>query len=156
MSNSNKRQVLIAIMNNRRDFEIAQNNRWYRIPVKSAPKRVKANYLAFYQTKIFGTEKWAVNYFTEIVDCKVVKRIDLLPDEPSHHMAENDYYKITISELKPLPHPIISKRWRRIVFIPTTLDKLLKATEINDLFDDSPLEDIVWYEFKQEGIEAER
>jgi len=30
-------RVLVAVMNNRRDFEIARDEGWYRIPVKHAP-----------------------------------------------------------------------------------------------------------------------
>lgn len=156
MYNPSEKQVLVAIMNNLRDFKTAQTKRWYRIPVKSAPKKVKAHFLAFYQTKAFGGEKWAVNYFAEIINYRVVKRIELLPDETLHPMANEDYYKLTIGELQCLSHPIISKRWRRIVFIPTTMEKFQKAEEINDLYNESPLEDKVWHEFKEEGIEAER
>jgi very-short-patch-repair endonuclease len=36
------------------------------------------------------------------------------------------------------------------------MDKLLRATEINDLYDESPLEDLLWDELKQLGIRAER
>jgi very-short-patch-repair endonuclease len=42
------------------------------------------------------------------------------------------------------------------VFIPTTLQKLQRAREINDLFHESPLEDDLWEAFKQKNIEAER
>ena len=34
---------------------------WYRIPLKSAPKTVAVDWLAFYQTAKFGEEKWAIN-----------------------------------------------------------------------------------------------
>ena len=54
-------RVLVAVMNDRRDFEIARHEGWYRIPLKRAPSRVGADYLAFYQTKAFGDEKWAIN-----------------------------------------------------------------------------------------------
>ncbi len=30
--------VLIAILNNRRDFQIARDQHWYRIPVERAPR----------------------------------------------------------------------------------------------------------------------
>jgi hypothetical protein len=42
--------VLVAVVNNRRDLEIARLLGWYRIPVRSAPKAVGVDYLAFYQT----------------------------------------------------------------------------------------------------------
>jgi very-short-patch-repair endonuclease len=42
------------------------------------------------------------------------------------------------------------------VFIPTTWSKFSAAVEINDLFDESPLEDRLWAEFKRLQIGAER
>ncbi len=151
-----RKSVLIAIVNNKRDFAIAKEQHWYRIPLKSAPKRVKTDYLAFYQTKVFGEEKWAVNYHAQIKRYEVVKRYELFPEERNHIRADEDYYKIEIGDLKKLPHPIISRKWRRITFIPTTWEKFIRAEEINDLFDESPLEDRLWSEFKGEQIEAER
>ncbi len=58
MKVSKNKRVLVAIINNKKDFEIARSQGWYRIPVKKAPKKIKANYLAFYLTKIFGEKKW--------------------------------------------------------------------------------------------------
>ncbi len=52
--------VLVAIMNNQRDFEIARLLGWYRIPLRSAPKVVAVDYLAFYQTEAFDEEKWRI------------------------------------------------------------------------------------------------
>lgn len=43
-----------------------------------------------------------------------------------------------------------------MTFIPTTWRKFQQAEEINDLWDESPLEDEVWSAFKYEGIVAER
>ncbi len=42
------------------------------------------------------------------------------------------------------------------MFIATTWDKFRTATEINDLYDESPLEDRLWAEFKRLAINAER
>ena len=67
-------QVLVAIMNNRRDFAIARDEHWYRIPVKSAPSAVVAQRLAFYQTKAFGEQAWAINYWAEVKARRIVKR----------------------------------------------------------------------------------
>lgn len=144
-------------MNNRRDWQIVRQDGWYRIPVKSAPREVgRTRYLAFYQTKAFGPERWAVNYYAPVLDCRVVPRRELLPDESAHPRAEEPYFQLRLGDLRPLPRPIASRRLRRIVFIPTSWDKLLRAEEINDLFDESPLEDVVWAAFKRDRIEAER
>ena len=68
-----------------------------------------------------------------------------------------DLWVITrLSPLQRLPKPIISRRWRRVVFIPTTWQKFVNAVEINDLYDESPLEDRLWVELKRVQINAER
>jgi very-short-patch-repair endonuclease len=149
-------RVLVAVMNNERDLRIAREQGWYRIPVRSAPAIMEFGRLALYQTKVFGDEGCAINYWAEVKGLQVVKRHELLPEEGDHPRAHEDYYKVEIGELHRLPRPIVSRRGRRIVFIPTTLAKFRQAREINDLFHESPLEDILWEAFKEEGLEAER
>jgi hypothetical protein len=58
-------RVLVAIMNNRRDFEVARDEGWYRIPHKHAPQSTtEAAALAFYFTKGFGEEeKWSIRWY---------------------------------------------------------------------------------------------
>jgi hypothetical protein len=153
---SSSQRVLVAVMNDRRDFENARDEGWYRIPLKRAPRRVGADYLAFYQTKAFDNEKWAVNYYAPTRRYRLVTRAELLPEEADHPRAAEQYYKVEIGPLQRLSRPIPSKRLRRITFIPTTLERLLKAEEINDLWDRGSREDRLWEAFKREGIEAER
>ncbi len=153
---SSSQRVLVAVMNDPRDLEIARHEGWYRIPLKRAPARVAADYLAFYQTKAFGDEKWAVNYYAPTRRYRLVTRAELLPEEADHPRAREPYYKVEIGPLQRLPRPIPSKRLRRVAFIPTTLERLLRAEEINDLWDRGSREDGLWEAFKQEGIEAER
>lgn len=71
-------------------------------------------------------------------------------------LGEESSLNTRMGDLKRLPNPIVSKRGRRIVFIPTTLEKFRAAKEINDLFHESPLEDKLWDEFKRNGVDAER
>ncbi|HUS69731.1 MAG TPA: DUF559 domain-containing protein [Anaerolineae bacterium] len=153
-------EVLVALMNNLLDFNIARDQRWYRIPVSSARKRLKERWpprwLAFYQTKVFGPEGWAINHYAAVQRVRVVPRRELLPEDSGHPRADELYHKIEIGPLQRLPQPILSARWRRIVFIPTTWDKFISAAEINDLYDESSLEDRLWGEFKRHKIAAER
>ena len=153
-------EVLVAIVNNTSDFEFVKNQNWYRIPVSSVKKWLKERWppqwLAFYQTKIFGDEAYSVSYYAEVLDIRKVFRWELFPDDPLNEKSNRRYYQLILSPLKELPQPILSRRWRRIVFIPTTWRKFVSAIEINDLFDESPLEDCLWREFKQHNIPAER
>jgi very-short-patch-repair endonuclease len=85
-----------------------------------------------------------------------VRRRELFPDLPGDPKAEREYFKIEFHELRPLPDPIISRRLRRILFISTTFLRFQQAQEINDVFHESPLEELLWETFKAERIEAER
>ena len=155
--NKTNKNVLVAIVPRKKDWEIIKTQHWYRIPVKSAPAIInQVKFLAFYQPKVFAKDKWSVNYYAEVKNFEIVKRIELLPDEPKHVRSENEYYKITISELKKLPRPIPSRRWRRITFIPTTYNRLFEAKEINDLYCTTPIEEKMYRSLQKEKIPAER
>jgi hypothetical protein len=56
---------------------------------------------------------------------------DLLPGESDHPRAEQRYYKLQLGKLVELPHPIPSRRLRRITFVLTNGKRLNKAWEIN-------------------------
>jgi very-short-patch-repair endonuclease len=153
-------EVLVAILRSHQDFAIAREQNWYRIPVDSAQRLLKdrwpPTWLAFYQTKAFGDQAYAVNYLCKVTDIRIMARSELLPDEPKDERSERLYHKIAFDRLSPLQAPIPSQRFRRFVFIPTTLRKLKAAAEINDLFDDSPLENKLWSALKAVRISAER
>jgi len=157
---SKRGEVLVAIVNKKRDFAIIQNKNWYRIPVFSAKKWLKERWppqwVAFYQTKVFGDEAYSVSYYAQVLDIRKVRRWQLFPNEPPGKKDNYWYYQLILSPPKKLPKPILSRRWRRIIFIPTTWQKFINAVEINDLYDESPLEDRLWAEFKRHNIPAER
>jgi len=157
---SNRGEILVAILNNRLDFNLAYEQHWYRIPVGSVKKMLKERWppqwLAFYQTKFFGPEAHAVHYFARVLNIQTVSRSHLFPDEPPNPKSGQSYYKLNLEPLQRLPQPIFSRRLRRIIFIPTTLKKFFAAAEINDLYDESPLEDRLWAAFKRLQIQAER
>jgi very-short-patch-repair endonuclease len=147
-------------MNNLLDFAIAGDEHWYRIPVHVVESRLKKCWppqcLAFYQTKVFGSEAYAVNYYSRVLAVHKVFRWQLFAEQPRDERGKQRYYKLWLSPLQRLPQPILSRRWRLIVFIPTTWQKFVNAVEINDLYDESPLEDRLWAELKRLNINAER
>lgn len=151
--------TLVGYLRKKRDLAILKKEKWYRIPVSSAPKILQqVEYLAFYQPSAFGEDKWRVRYYGRTVDMEQVKRIELLPNEPANKNRDELYYRIEIPDLEELPQPILNKhRDKRIPsFIQTTLHKLHNAEAIDDLFHDSPLEDELWRYLKENGIETER
>ena len=148
--------VLVVIMNSQRDFAIARDQHWYRIPLKRAPKRgVHAPILAFYQTKAFGDEKWSINYYAHATAWEIVPRIQLLPDEAKHPRANELYYKVHLGELRRLPHPIVSRKWRRITFIMTHWERLETAYEISELLHGTIWEERLWRALRRMGRLAE-
>lgn len=158
-STSKRGEVLVAIINNSSDFAIAHDWRWYRIPISSVAKRLKKRWpprwLAFYFTKVFGHERHAVNYYARVVDIRKVYRWELFQDNPPEK-RNRQYYQLFLQPLQRLPKPILSRRFRNIIFIPTTWHKFINAVEINDLYDESSLEDRLWAELKRLQIVAER
>jgi very-short-patch-repair endonuclease len=153
---SEKGEALVAILKERRDFDTLINEGWYRIPVQKAPRCSPPAWLAFYQPKVFAKQAYAVRYYGRVGKIEKLPRRVLRPDEPTHPKADQPYYRVELEQLQELPHPISSRRLRRIVFIPTTYHKLMHAEEINDLFNESPLEDRLWDELKVRRISAER
>jgi very-short-patch-repair endonuclease len=158
--NDGRGEVLVAIVQRPLDMTYAREQHWYRIPVESVEKRLKhrwpPKWLAFYQTKAFGSEAFAVRYYAHVKSTSMVSRHELFPDEPRDEKSGKTYYKLSLGSIEQLLRPIHSRRWRRIVFIPTTLAKFHDASEINDLYDESPLEDKLWAAMKRIGITAER
>jgi hypothetical protein len=128
-------RVLVAIMNNRRDFEIARDEGWYRVPVKTAPQSTtEAAVLALYFTKAFGEEKWSIRWYAPVRGHELARRRDLLPQEPDHPRADEVYYKLQLGPLMKLELPIYSLRWRRVTFIESSWDRFTAAEEVNDLY----------------------
>ncbi len=151
--------TLVALVPSMKDWDIIRTQGWYRIPVRFAPPMVKEGtieYIAFYFPGAFGDERQIVRWFAPVSSLLMRKRVELFPNEPGHKHAAWDYYVVGCKELRPLPNAIPSRKARRILFIPTTLEKLLTAPEINYLFNDSPLEDLLWKGLLEAGIPSER
>jgi hypothetical protein len=85
---------------------------------------------------------------------ELARRRDLLPDEPDHPRADQEYYKLQLGPLERLDPPIISLRWRRVTFIETTWDRFQVAQEINELYASGA--DGLFVTLKEMGIDPER
>ena len=152
--------VLVALMNDPKDWAILHERKWYRIPIKNAPTNIKdktAKYLAFYHTSKFQGLKWTIRTYGRIKNCCDVSRQELFPDEPLNSTkAHKRYYKIELESLQQLPEPIVSRRGHRLTFVPTTERKFFNHTDINFLFNDSPLEERFFELMTQHNIPIER
>jgi very-short-patch-repair endonuclease len=158
MPETENKELLVALLPRTSSLDILKSEGWYHIPVESAPRRWPPKVIAFYQGKVFGKEEgYKIRYYGEVSRIDTVPRKELFPDDQENqHKAENLYYCVHIKELEERPVPIVSYRPRRLVFIPTTLEKFNNAGQINDLFDGSPLEDRLWKALKHINILAER
>ncbi|MEO8147220.1 MAG: DUF559 domain-containing protein [Bacteroidia bacterium] len=146
-------------MNNHKDFAIARNELWYRIPKDKAPPNIRehtAKLISFYHTKVFKNENSTIRWFGEIKSISIVKRKDLFPKEIENAKTENEYFKLEFYPLKELVIPIISLRPRWQLFIQTTEEKFFSAKEVNFLFSRSELEDKFWTSLLKLNIYAER
>ena len=112
--------------------------------------------LAFYQTKAFGDEAYAVRHFAHVREIRTVERSELFPEEPPNAKTGRRYYQLLLEDLQSLEAPIVSRRWRRIVFIPSTWARFWAATEINELYHGSSLEERLYAALRGEGLHAER
>ncbi|MFQ5931694.1 MAG: hypothetical protein ACE5MM_04755 [Nitrospiraceae bacterium] len=125
--------VLVAILNTPRDLEIAQTLGWYRIPLVSAPKTVRVEWIAFYLPASFEDHKWSVRYLAEVRGHELRSRRELLFQELDNKRVDEPYYKIQLGPVFELSPPIPSRSWRRFTFLYTTGERLMQARDLKQL-----------------------
>jgi len=145
--------VLVGVLKNRRDLKILLTEKWYRMPVAYAPKRL-FHYLAFYQPALFGREGKGIQYYARVLNSRTFLRSDLLPAESSHPRAGDYYFKIRVGKIRKLSRPIKNTTPRRVSFGFTTLKRLLKSKNILELYGVAPTEEMVGRALKRAGIKA--
>lgn len=141
--------ILVCFVPSPRDLEIARLLGWYRIPLRTAPKVVAVDYLAFYQPASFGERGGKIEFIAEVRGHELTTRGELLKDEADHPRAKEEYYKIQISGLEKLGAPILADKWKRITFLYTTGEYLLNAKTINDLVVDGDERQVLWMSLRE-------
>jgi hypothetical protein len=141
--------ILVCLIPSPRDLEIARLLGWYRIPLRTAPKVVAVDYLAFYQPSAFGQRGGKIEYVAEVRGHELTTRGELLKDEADHPRAKEEYYKIQIGGLEKLKEPIIAEKWKRITFLYTTGEYLLNARRLNDLVVDGDERLVLWQSLRE-------
>ncbi len=81
---SNTDLVLVCLVPSPRDLEIARLLGWYRIPLRTAPKVVAVDYLAFYQPGSFGEHSGQIEFIASVRGHELTTRAELLRDQPDH------------------------------------------------------------------------
>ena len=141
--------ILVALIPNPKDLEVVRVLGWYRIPLRTAPKVVSVDYIAFYQPASFGDRKWCVEKIAQVRGHELVSRADLIRNEPDHPKANDEYYKIQLGQLLELPDPIKAENWKRITFLYTTGQYLLSARTISDLVVQSEERSLLWKSLRE-------
>jgi hypothetical protein len=141
--------VLVCLLPTPRDLEIARLLGWYRIPLRTAPKVVAVDYLAFYQPSAFGERGGQIEYVAEVRGHELTTRGELLKDEADHPRAGEEYFKIQIGVLEKLREPVVSEKWKRITFLYTTGEYLVKAKTLNDLVVDGDERELLWRSLRE-------
>lgn len=148
-------------MNDKKDWRLLHEESWYRIPTTTNVPTIRnreVKYIAFFHTANFQEDlKWKIVKYASIKHIQEVTRQALFPNEPlTSTKAHKSYFKVDIDNLIELPNPIVSTKGRRILFIPTSEKKFFNATNINSIFNESPLEDMLYDTLSSYKIPAER
>ena len=147
--------ILVCLLPTPRDLEIARLLGWYRVPLRTAPKVVAVDYLAFYQPSSFGQRGGQIEYVAEVRGHELTTRGELLKDEADHPRAKEEYYKIQIGELEKLKEPIAAEKWKRITFFYTTGEYLLDAKTLKDLVVDGDERLVLWQSLRERAENAQ-
>jgi hypothetical protein len=141
--------ILVCVLPEPRDLEIARLLGWYRIPFRTAPKVVAADFLAFYQPETFGESSGRIEFLAAVRGHELTTRLELLQDEPDHPHAAEEYFKIQLGPMEKLSRPIIADKWRRLTFLYTTGEYLLKAQTLNDLVVQGDERQVLWKSLRE-------
>lgn len=141
--------ILVCFVPSPRDLEIARLLGWYRVPLRTAPKVVAVDYLAFYQPASFGERGGKIEFIAEVRGHELTTRGGLLKDEADHPRAKEEYYKIQIGGLEKLKEPVVADKWKRITFLYTTGEYLLNAKTIHDLVVDGDERQVLWMSLRE-------
>jgi len=113
---------------------------------------VTVDALAFYQPGSFGESGGQIEYIAEVRGHELTTRAELLRDEPDHPRAREEYYKLQIGPLERLAHPVVAEKWRRLTFLYTTGEYLLKAHTLNDLVVRSDERQLLWHSLRERAV----
>jgi hypothetical protein len=142
--------ILVAVVPQPRDLEIARVLGWYRIPLRYAPKIIDVDYLALYQPTLFGKgHACQVEFVAEVKGNELTTRQELFREEKDHPRAKEEYYKIQLGSLTHLPHPIKAGKWKRLTFLYTLGEMFRTAKSMDDLILKSEHRQLLWRTLKE-------
>lgn len=144
--------ILVCLLPSPRDLEIARLLGWYRIPLRSAPKVVSVDYLAFYQPAAFRERGGQIEYVAQVNGHELTTRGELLKDESEHPRAKEEYFKIQLGGLEKLKEPVKTDKWKRLTFLYSTGEYLLNAKTLNDLVVEGEERNLLWKSLRERAV----
>ncbi len=136
-------KVLVAVLKCPEDLDILLREKWYRIPIKYAPKR-EYRVIAFYQNASFGARAKRIEYYGITGRTELCKRGELVKDGLR---PDEKYIKVQILRTVKLKKPVINRTGMRVLFKYTVFSKLYSSADIGELFNipdiDGPVEDML-------------
>jgi len=147
--------ILVAYLPSMRDLEIARLLGWYRIPLRTAPKIISVDFLAFYQPHVFGDRKWCIETVAPVRGHELATRAELFHEEADNPKAHEEYFKIQLGPLVSLAAPIRARKWKRVTFFYTTGEYLNQAKTINDLVVLAEERKLLWQALRERGSQSQ-
>lgn len=149
--------VLVAFIPQPKDLEIARLLGWYRIPLRTAPKVIAVDWLAFYQPASFGKQqKWCIEWTAEVRGHELTTRAELFKDQQDHPRAGEEYFKIQLGPLVALPIPVKADSWKRVTFLYTTGERLLHSQQLNQLTVHDEERAILWKALRERAMQEQQ
>jgi len=116
---------------------------------------VFVDYLALYQPSSFGDRAGEIESIAPVRGRELTTRAELLRDEPDHPRAREEYYKIQIGALEKPARPITAGKWRRLTFLYTTGEYLLRAQSLNDLVVQDDERALLWSSLRERAEQSD-
>jgi hypothetical protein len=107
------------------------------------------DYLAFYQPSAFGDRSGQIEFLSQVKGHELTTRGELLKDEADHPRAKEEYYKLQIGALEKLSEPVKSDKWKRLTFLYTTGEYLLRARSLSDLVVEGDERQLLWRSLRE-------
>lgn len=149
--------VLVAFIPQPNDLEIARLLGWYRIPLRTAPKVIAVDWLAFYQPASFGKQhQWCIEWAAPVRGHELTTRAELFKDQQDHPRANEEYFKVQLGPLVTLPNPIRAGSWKRVTFLYTTGERLLSSQQVNQLTVHDEERTILWKALRERALQDEQ
>ncbi len=151
-------RVLVGVIRRKRDLIYARDQHWYRIPQVRLHQGVNAEYIAlFLSGAVFKERSGGIHYYAEKTGLELVRRKDLLPEEPNHSRAKEVYYKVQLGDLMEKTPPVLNPSRRIISFVYTTWDRFVNAREISDLYSTADyFVDRIYHALRSTGLTPQR